>query len=126
MEGQEWRVRIIPNTGRMHQQIPSKLLQTKCSHPTVSLNSLRQTAKQCTERKMVLFDLKLGSLAEQKFDLGFRIVGEYLAQIDSILGVNLAQIFSNYSHSRVEFKFHQVTQFLGQNDSIFRSKWLHF
>ena len=35
--------------------------------------------------------------------------------------VNLTQIFSNYSDSRVEFHFHQWLKFLGQNDSIFSS-----
>ena len=50
---------------------------------------------------------------ELKFDPVFRVIGEYLSQIDSILKnnfkidsqyrVNLSQIFSNYSESRVEF-----------------------
>ena len=71
--------------------------------------------------------------------MGFRVIGEYLSQIDSILRVKfkidsilrrkfkidsqyrvkLTQIFSNYSESHVEFKFHEWLSFLGQNDSIF-------
>ena len=40
---------------------------------------------------------------ELKFNPVFRVIEEYLSQIDSILRVNLPQIFSNYSESRVEF-----------------------
>ena len=42
-----------------------------------------------TERKNgVILTLKVESLAEIKFDPGFRVIGEYLSQIDSILRVN--------------------------------------
>ena len=44
---------------------------------------------------------------------------KYLSQIESMLRVSLTQIFSHYSESRVEFKFHQWLNFLGQNNSIF-------
>ena len=63
---------------------------------------------------------------ELKLDPGFW--REYLSQIDSILRVNMTSILissqfdSNillYSESRVEFQFHQLLNFLGQNDSIF-------
>ena len=37
----------------------------------------------------VILTLKVESLAELKFDPGFRVIGEYLSQIDSILRVNL-------------------------------------
>ena len=47
------------------------------------------------------------SLAELKFDTRFRVIGEYLSQIDSILRVNF------------EITFRKWLNFLGQNDSIF-------
>ena len=37
------------------------------------------------KKKLSHFDLKIESLAELKFDLGFGVIGEYLSQIDSIL-----------------------------------------
>ena len=40
---------------------------------------------------------------ELKFETGFRVIGEYLSQMDSILRGNLTQLFSNYSESLVEF-----------------------
>ena len=39
---------------------------------------------------------KVGSLADLKFDPGFRVIGEYLSQIDSQYPANLTQMFSNY------------------------------
>ena len=50
----------------------------------------------------------------------FRVIGEYMSQVDSILrvNVNLTQIFSNYCESLVEFYLRQWLKFLGQNDSI--------
>ena len=42
-----------------------------------------------TERKHgVILTYKVESLEELKFNPGFRVIGEYLSQIDSILGVN--------------------------------------
>ena len=42
-----------------------------------------------TERKNgVILTKKIESLVELKFDKGFRIIGEYLSQIDLILRVN--------------------------------------
>ena len=41
----------------------------------------------------VILTLKVESLAELKFDPGFRVIGEYLSQFDSILSVNLNQIY---------------------------------
>ena len=43
-----------------------------------------------TERKNgVILTKKVESLAEVKFDPGFRVIGEYLSQIESILGIKL-------------------------------------
>ena len=53
-------------------------------------------------------------MAELKFDSGFRVIGEYLNQIDSILGVKLSIWLSISSRILVP----PVTQFLGQNDSM--------
>ena len=47
------------------------------------------------KEKRVILTLKVESLAELKFDPGFRVIGEYR--------VNLTQIFSDYSESNVEF-----------------------
>ena len=62
---------------------------------------------------------KLSHWGELKFYPGFRVIGEYLSQIDSTYRVNLTQIFSNYSEYRGRILFPPVTQ-------LFRSKWLHF
>ena len=35
-------------------------------------------------------------MVELKFDLGFRVIGEYLSQFDSILRVRLSQIDAQY------------------------------
>ena len=40
------------------------------------------------EKNGVILTKKVESLAELKFDPGFRVIGEYLSQIDSILRVN--------------------------------------
>ena len=40
----------------------------------------------------VILTQKVESLAKLKFDPGFRVIGEYLSQIHSILRVNLTQI----------------------------------
>ena len=72
----------------------------------------------------------IDSLVELKFDPGFRVIGIYLSKltlywesiwINSQYQVNLTQIFSIHSESRVEFWFHQRINFLGQNASIFLS-----
>ena len=41
-----------------------------------------------TEKNVIILTWKLESLAELKFDPGFRVIGEYLRQIDSMLSVN--------------------------------------
>ena len=46
------------------------------------------------------------------------------SQIDSTLRVKLTQILSSYPLCRVEFKFHQWLNFLGQNDSIIFSRFI--
>ena len=58
------------------------------------------------------------SVVKIKFDSVFRVIGEYLSQIDSILRVNLTQIFFNYSKSQDEFQVSPLTK-------LFRSKWLN-
>ena len=80
-------------------------------NPDCLFKSLKET--------MEYFDLKVESLMELKFNPGFRVIGKYLSQIDCQYRVNLTQIFSNYSESRVEFKFRQWFSFSSQNDSIF-------
>ena len=40
------------------------------------------------EKNGVILTYKAESLGELKFDLGFRVIAEYLSQIDSILRVN--------------------------------------
>ena len=64
-------------------------------------------SKPTLKEKKSHFDLKSLShcMAELKFDPdpGFRVIGEYLHKIGSILRVNLTQILSNYSESQVEF-----------------------
>ena len=40
------------------------------------------------KKKLSHYDLKVDSLVELKFDPGFRVIGEYLSQKDSILRVN--------------------------------------
>ena len=67
---------------------------------------------------------------ELKFDLGFRVIGEYLSQIDSIL------IESQFDSILFESQFDSNInlQLLGIPDQIlvppvtqlFTSKWLHF
>ena len=46
---------------------------------------------------------KVELLVELNFDPRFRVIGEYLNQIDSQYRVNLTQIFSNYLKFWVEF-----------------------
>ena len=47
-----------------------------------------------TERKNeIILIQKFESMAELKFDPGFRVIEEYLSQIDSILRDNFTQIF---------------------------------
>ena len=58
---------------------------------------------------------------ELKLDPGFRVIGEYFSQIDSQYRVNLTQIFSNYSESRVELYLRRWLNFFGQDDSFFLS-----
>ena len=62
----------------------------RCSTPFIcSINH--------TERKNgVILTLKVESLAELKLEPGFHVIAEYLSQIDSMSGINLTQIFSNY------------------------------
>ena len=57
---------------------------------------------------------------ELKFNLEFRVIGEYLIQIDSQYRVNLTQILSNYSvpESKFSSTSEQWLNFLGQNDSV--------
>ena len=58
------------------------------------------------EKMESVWPKKLSHLAELKFDPLFRVIGEYLSQIDSILRVKLSIWL-------------QWLKFLGQNDSIF-------
>ena len=67
----------------------------------------------------VILTWKVESLVELKFDPGFRVIEKYFSQFASQYLVNLTEIFSNYSESRVEFQFHQWLNLLGQKDSIF-------
>ena len=55
------------------------------------------------KKNRVILTRKVESLVELKFDPGFRVIGEYMSQIDFQYRVNLTQIFSNCSESRVEF-----------------------
>ena len=66
------------------------------------------------QKKWSHFDLKSWVILWTK--IGFRVIGEY-----SQYRVNLTQIFSNYSESRLEFQFRNWLNFLGPNDSIFLS-----
>ena len=88
--------------------------------------------EEYAERKnRVILTWKFESLVNLKFDPAFRVIGEYLSQTDLILRfnyeidtqyrVNLTQIYSNYSESRVVCYFCQWLKFSGQNDSIFLS-----
>ena len=77
--------------------------------PETAYSSLPVTS---LKEKIVILTYKIESLVELKFDPGFRVVGGYLSQTDSILRVKLTQIFSNYS-GRILVP--QVTQ-------LFRSK----
>ena len=51
---------------------------------------MTSTALHTERKKWSHFDLKVESLAELKFDPGFRVIGEYLSRIESILRVNLS------------------------------------
>ena len=51
----------------------------------------------------------------------FRVIGDYLSQIDSQYRVNLTQIFFNYSESLGWHLVPAVTQIFRSNDSIFSS-----
>ena len=56
-----------------------------------------------SERKKVILTERDQSLVELILDPGFRIIEEYLSQIDSQYQVNLTQIFANYLEIRVKF-----------------------
>ena len=71
----------------------------------------KQLFLSITERKNgVILNLKNESLAELEFDQGFRAIGEYLSQIDSILRVKLTRFW--------ELNWLSMS---GQNDYIFSS-----
>ena len=70
------------------------------------------------KEKMESFDLKSWVTGGTKFNPRFRVIGEYLNQIDSILsqfGLNILQLLR--IPGRILFP--QRLNFLGQNDSIF-------
>ena len=55
-----------------------------------------------TERKNgIILTYKVESLVELKFDPGFRVIREYLSQIDTIVRVNY-QIDSQYVHLSIK------------------------
>ena len=79
-------------------------------------------------KNRVILALKVQSLAELKFDPGFRVIGEYLSQIDSILRVNLNWLSIS---SLFEWNILQLLGIPGRIlvppvDQIFRSKRLLF
>ena len=66
------------------------------------------------------------SLSELKFDPGFRVIGEYMSQIDSILRVNF-----EIESSQFDSNILQLLGILGRIlvptvTQLFRLKWLHF
>ena len=78
-----------------------------------------------TLKKMESFWPK--KLRELKFDLGFRVIGKYVSQIDSILRVNLNELWKS---SQFEY-YSPITRNLGSNFSsasvsTFWVKMIHF
>ena len=72
---------------------------------------------------------KFESLAELKFDPGFRVIGEYSSQINSILRVNLTiwlSISSQFDSNILQLLGIPGRILVPPGTRIFRSKWLHF
>ena len=76
--------------------------------------------------KVVILTWKVEPLAELKFDPGFRVIGEYLNQIDSILRVNFEidpQLVPPLFFSVVEFLVPPVTQPFRSRRLFFQCYW---